>query len=178
MKKGLLILPVLMIFGCAPAAEGQLPPVDPTSYTVKLDAISSTLSTDESTSAIQVELKAKEDETIVYKLEIGSPCYAKSVDGHQEIVMKSGAYFKSVSSYKVSRLICDIYEGKGINYEVHNKAAGSDEALARHESTIEPEYKEDSGAVYEYEVNSNEWSITNTSVYKPTFYSVTIVFEA
>ena len=178
MKKLLFVLPALLLVGCAPAAERQLPPVDPTSYTVKLDASNSTLTADDSTGAIQVELKAQEDESIVYKLEIGAPCYIKTVDSYQEIIMKGGAYFKSVSSYKVSRLICDIYEGKGINYEVHNKADGSGEALARHESSIEPVYEEDSGAVYEYEVNSTEWSITNTTNYKPAFYSVTIVFEA
>lgn len=175
--KLIIIIPFVSLIGCAPEPKKPLPPVTADSYTVVLDPTNSTLTTDDSTSTISLSLIAKEDEEVIYELEIGAPCYLKNVSSYQEIIMKNGGFFRSKSNYKVDRLILDIYEGKGINYEVHNHKDGSGEVLEYHESTISPIYPEDSGAVYEYEINSTEWSITNTTVYKPAFYSVTIVFE-
>ena len=178
MKKLLVILPVvIMLAGCAPEAEDPLPAIPAGTYSVVLDANSSTLTTDDSTEPLQISLQAKENSEVTYEVEIGAPCYLKTVDGYTEMIVKQGAYFKSKSSYKVNRLICDIFEGKGINYEVHDKADGSGNALERHESSITPVYEADSGAVYEYDLNSStEWSITNSTKNKPAFYSVTIIF--
>lgn len=183
MKKVLLVLalPILLTVGCAPEAKGQLPPPPAGSYTVVLDASSSKLTKDDSSAAYTVELKTLENESVTYKVEIGAPMYLKDVsDGtktYTEMIVKPGAYFKSKSNYTVSRIRCDIYEGRGINYEVHNKANGSGTKLEEHKSDVTPVYAADSGAVYEYEVNANEWSITNPTNYKPAFYSVTIIFE-
>ena len=170
---------MLMVVGCAKEPGKELPPPSPESYTVVLDPTSSTLTGEDSNSEITVSLKAKEDESITYDVKIGYPCYLKTVQGtnYQEIIMKNGGYFKSASSYKVSRILCDIYGGKGINYTVHNTADGSGTALEYHESSVTPTYPEDDGFVYEYEVEANEWSVRNNSMNKPAFYSVTIVFE-
>lgn len=178
MKRLLLILPLLMC-GCASEATSTATLPDKTLYSVTLDAANSTLSETESSEAISLSLKAKENENIIYELEIGSPCYVKQVQGtsYSEIVMKNNGYFKSVSNYKVSLIRCDIYEGKGINYEIYNSHSEFSNQVERKNSTANPIYPEDNGAVYDYEMNSSEWLIRNVSVYKPAFYSVTIFFE-
>ncbi len=174
----LFVLPLLaLLAGCAPEPKEKLPDVPSGSYTVTLEPTSSTLTSDDSTGPITVTLSAKEDSSVKYQVEIGAPCYIKTVDSYQEIIVKQNAYFKSISNYKVNRIICDIYEGKGINYSVFNKADGSGTALEKHSSTIPPVYPEDSGAVYEYDLNnSTEWSVRNSSSSRPGFYSVSIVF--
>ena len=182
MKKLFLftLLPLVMAVSCAPEAKKPLPPVGENTYTVVLDATSSTLTTDDSTSLIEVELHAKEDDSVTYKVEIGAPCYLKTVtDGvnnYTEIIMKEGSFFRSKSDYKVDRLIVDMYNGQGINYEVYNNVAGTGTKLDEHESTVTPVYAADDGAVYEYEVDSTEWSVRRIAR-KPGIYSVTIVFE-
>ncbi len=183
MKKILLLtIPVLALMGCAKEAGGKLPEPPEGSYTAVLEASVTTLTSEDSTEPIRVSLISEENSDVKYEVEIGAPVYVKTVststgESYQEMVVKNGAYFKSISTYKVSKIACDIFEGKGINYEVHNTADGSGEALERHESSLTSTYAEDSGAVYEYEINSNAWSVTNTSNYKPTFYSVIIYFE-
>lgn len=182
MKKLFLfaLLPLVMAVSCAPEAKKPLPPVGEDTYTVVLDAASSTLTTDDSVGTIAIELHAQEDASVVYQLEIVSPCYLKTVnDGtrdYTEIIMKEGSLFRSKSTYKVDRLILDIYEGQGINYEVYNNVAGTGAKLDEHESTVTSVYAADSGAVYEYEVDSTEWSVRRVAR-KPGIYSVTIVFE-
>ncbi len=180
MKKLLFtLLPLFLLGGCAqePTTTASEPPHG--SYSVVLDVESSTLTTEDSTEAKVVTLKAKENEAITYQLEIGSPCYTKTVKGtsFQEIIMKNGGYFKAISQYKVSLLRCDIFEGKGVNYEVFNSLDASTSALEKKASTATPIYPEDSGAVYDYEVNAEGWLIRNVSANKPAFYSVTIFFE-
>ena len=180
MKKILLtLLPLFVLASCAeePSTSASEPPHG--SYSVVLDVESSTLTTEDSTEAKVVTLKAKENEAITYQLEIGSPCYTKTVKGtsFQEIIMKNGGYFKAISEYKVSVLRCDIFEGKGVNYEVYASGEATGEALEKKGSSATPVYPEDSGAVYDYEVNANSWLIRNSSVNKPAFYSVTIFFE-
>ena len=109
MKKGLLVLalPVLMMVGCAPEAQGQLPPPPAGSYTVVLDATSSQLTKADSAKAYTVELKTLENESVTYKVEIGAPCYLKDVsDGtktYTEMIVKTGAYFKSKSKYETTQ---------------------------------------------------------------------------
>ena len=180
-KKLLLaVIPAMMLAGCAPEAQPQLPPVEGNTFTVVLDASNSTLTTADSDSLIAVELHAKEDDSITYQLEIGAPCYLKTVsDGtnnYTEIILKEGAFIRSKSEYKVQRLILDIWKGQGINYEVFPNADGTGTKLVEHTSEITPVYEADNGAVYEYEVNSTGWDIVRFDR-KPGIYSVTIVFE-
>lgn len=179
MKKVLIILPLLLLAGCAkePSETASEPPIN--SYSVVLDVPSSTLTTEETTSPITVSLKAKEDQNTTYTLEIGAPCYEKQVSGtdYHEMVMKQNGYFKSISNYKVSLLRLDIFAGKGVNYEVYNNHQAEGNVIEAKNSTATPIYPEDNGKVYDYEINGKEWFIRNNSVYKPCFYSVTIFFE-
>lgn len=179
MKKFLLIIPALFLAGCVsePTETASEPPVN--SYSVVLDTTSSTLTSDDSTEAITVTLKAKENQNVTYQLEIGAPCYTKQVKDTEftEIVMKQNGYFKSVSNYKVSLIRVDFFNGKGINYEIYNNVSATGEQVPAKNSTVQPVYPEDNGKVFDYEIGGNEWLIRNTSVYKPAFYSVTIFFE-
>lgn len=181
MKKLLFILPILLLSSCAKEPTEKLPDPPAGSYTVFLDGFASHLTSEDSAAPISVTLVALEDERVTYELEIGAPAYLKEVsDGtntYQEMVFKSGAYIKSVSNYQVSKIACDIYEGKGINYDVYNNAEGTGEALEEYASSLEPTYPEDSGAVYEYDIENTSWSIRNNSSYKPAFYAVYIYFE-
>ena len=179
MKKSLLLImiPSLLVVGCAKEPGAPLPPPPAGSYSVVLDATSSLLTKADSDKAYTVHLKAQENENVTYDVEIGSPCYLKTVGNFTEIIVKTGAYFKSVSKYDVSLVRCDIFAGKGINYSVYNNDQGTGTALEYHESTVAPVYPEDSGAVYEYEINSTGWKIANDGNFKPAFYSVTIFFE-
>ena len=180
MKKLLLVLlPAFLLAGCMPEPTESASEPPAKSYSVVLDPTSSTLTTDESSETLTVTLKAKEDENITYQIEIGAPCYLKAVKGtsFQEMVMKQNGYFKPISNYKVSIVRCDIFEGKGINYEVYNNVEATNDKLEPKKSSATPIYIEDNGAVYDYEVNNNEWLIRNVLVNKPAFYSVTIFFE-
>jgi len=178
-KLHLLVLSTLFaLTGCAGEAGDTLP--TPTgNFSVELNPANSGLTSDDSTETKLVTLTSKENEEVTYQIEIGFPCYLKTLKENnlQEIIVKNGAYFKSVSTYRVSVVRVDIFEGKGINYNVYNNVEGSGEALERHASTATPVYPEDSGAVYDYQVDANGWSITNNSNNKPAFYSVTIFFE-
>ncbi len=179
MKKLLLVLPLTMLLGaCAKPAQSQLPSVEEKSYTAKLDADNSTLTADDSSAAIQVDIPSVEDNTVTYKFEIGAPCYLKTLsNGLKEIIVKQNAYIKSVSEYKVDRIIVDFFNGKGVNFNVYANKDGTGEPLQYHESSVQPVYPEDSGMVYEYAINGNEWSLTNTTNYKPAIYSLSVVFS-
>lgn len=147
---------------------------EPTYQYVKLDKENCGLSSDDSTSAIQLSLSSLIDSSVTYELEIGVPCYLHSK--FHEFVMKPGSYIKSLSQYTVDRLIIDFYGAKGTNFEVYSTADGTGSAIEYHESYNEPE-DSDGGAVYEYPINGTEWSIrNNTDVYKPGIYSVIVVF--
>ena len=178
MRKQLLVLfaPLLMM-GCAQEAEPPLPPAPAESYTVVLNDVSSTLTSADSDHTFTVTLPSIEDPEVTYEVEIGGPCYLKNVGLYNEIILKDGCYFKSVSDYKVNRIICDVYIGKGINYSVLDTADGSGEELDRHDSEISPVDTDPNAKVFEYEVEGSEWRINNKSN-KAGFYSVTIIFEA
>ena len=179
MKKILFVLPLVMLLGaCAKEAQSQLPSVEEKSYTAKLDPNNSTLTTDDSSAAIQVEIASNEDSEVKYKFEIGAPCYLKTLSNNlQEIIIKQNAYIKSVSEYKVDRIIVDFFNGKGVNFNVYANKDGTGDPLEYHESSVAPVYPEDSGKVYEYAINGNEWSLTNTTNYKPAIYSLSVVFS-
>ena len=178
MKKALLILPVMFLFvGCAKEPGAPLPPPEESTYTVTLTPANSTLTTADSSAALQVELSAVEDAAVKYTLEIGSPCYLTTKDGFDEIIVKPGAYIKSVSSYTVDRIVIDFFSKKGINQTVYSKADGTGDAVEYHSSTT-ASVDTSTGSVYEYSINGTEWSIYNKTEYnKPAFYSVTIIFS-
>ena len=177
MKRLLFVLALsTLLVGWAPEAAPELPPVGGSTYTVKLTPSKSTLTNEDSGSAIQVELASEEDETVKYKFEIGSPCYLKNLgSGLQEIIVKPNAYIKSVSNYTVKRLVVDFYGGKGTNFNVYGNGETS---LEYHASSIPAADPNDGGMVYEYEVNHTSWQIKNeTEFNKPGFYSISVIFE-
>jgi len=179
MKKLLVLIPFLLVA----AACGSKPkePLSPTeaSYNAKLTPELSTLTSDDSTEKVSVSIASNEDANVKYDMEIGNPCYLKTLsNGLKEIIVKPGAYIKSVSEYKVDRIIVDFFAGKGVNFGVYASADGSGDALEYHESSIAPVYPEDNGVVYEYAINGNAWCLkNNTEFNKPAFYSITVVFS-
>lgn len=175
MKKLLLFVIPMMLVGCAPEASPALPPVEGTTYNVKLDSTNCGLTHDDSTAPVSVELASSEDQSVKYQFEIGAPCYIHSE--HPEFIVKNGGYVKSKSTFTVKRLIVDFFSSKGVNFNVYNSSESGATPLEYHESTIAPVDPNDGGCVYEYEINSNFWTIKNESNYKPGFYSVTVVFE-
>ena len=172
MKKLLFVLPFIALLGACATTEPQLPPSDPETKSVKLTKANCGLTNDDSTAAFEtsLDIEGKEEK---YTFEIGPNCYAHAT--YEEFLIKKDGYIKSKSQYKVDRLIIDYMSKKGINFIVEN-AAG--EAVTSHESSVATEYPaaDDYGAVLEYPVNGNAWTIKNTSEYKPAFYSVTVVF--
>ena len=180
MKKLLFVLSLTaLLVGCAKEPAGNLPPVEGTTYSVTLTPENSTLTGDDSTTATRVELSAKEDANVKYTVEIGVPCYVKTLgSGLKEIVVKPNAYIKSISNYTVDRLVVDFYGGKGINHKVYAKADGTGNEVEYHTSEVAPVDPNDDGTVYEYPINGTEWGIYNKTEYnKPAFYSVTIIFS-
>ena len=179
MKKLLLVFVPFLLIGCAKEPTSNPSQVPPTSYSVTLNPTTSTLTSDDSSETFTVTLKANEDQSVTYQVEIGAPCYIKQVQGtsYHEIIMKNGGYFKSISTYKVNKVSCDIFEGKGVNYEVFSNTDASGDPLEKYASDMTPTYAEDQGAVYDYNINANQWLIRNNSAYKPAFYAVTIFFE-
>ena len=195
MKKILLVLPLVMLLGaCAKEAGSQLSSLSiPDSYSdsasegeervysVKLTPDNSGLQKDgegnplDSTSPINLSLESQQDKNVKYDLILGDPCYL-STKAH-EFIMKKGSYIKSVSTYKVDRIIVDFFSGKGVNFGVYANNDGSGTALEPHESTIAPEDPNDTTLVYEYEINGSAWYMKNiTEFNKPGIYSVTVVF--
>ena len=178
MKKYLLfVLPMLVMISCAPEAEKPLPPPSTETFTVNLNTSNSTLTGDDSTENLTVNLSAIEDETVSYQLEIGAPCYLHH--RFDEIVIKQGGYFKSLSTYHVDRLIVDFYGGSLNLFGVYANAEGTGSAVMYHESSVAPVDAQGGGVVYEYPIDSTGWMIKNTAgndQSKPGIYSVTVVF--
>lgn len=175
MKKLLFLCPLLLVaVACAPKAEEVLPPSQ-ADYSILITKSNCGLTADDSEVAIQTSLASYEDPEVKYTFEIGAPAYQHA--NFNEFVIKKGSYIKSVSEYKVERLIIDFYSSKGVNFNVFNNKEGSGSPLNYHESTILPEDPTDGGCVYEYEINGIEWCINNTSDYKPAFYSIMVVFS-
>ena len=175
MKKLLILLPVtlLALIGCKPEPKAKLPDFDGAS--VSLTPTNSQLTTDDSTSAIVVELAIPE-RTETYKVEISANCYLKTTSGgYQEIIMKPGSYIKSVSKFTVDRLVIDYFSKQGENHSVYANNKGTGNKVQSHESTITPTEPDDFGKVLEYPINASGWMIKNeTEFNKPALYYVTI----
>ena len=173
MKKLLFALPFLALLGACAEPEEPLPAPSVESKSVKLTKANCGLTNDDSTEAFEtsLDIEGKEEK---YVFEIGPNCYAHKT--YQEFLIKKNGYIKSKSTYKVDRLVIDYFSGKGVNFEVLD-ATGT--AVSSHESTVATEFpgEDDKGAVLEYPINGNSWTIQNTTDYKPAFYSVTVVFS-
>ena len=193
MKKVLFLIPfIILITACGKAPQEALPDLSDittidsegseipvTFYQSKLTPSNSTLTADDSTEKIHVNIVSDEDEK-TYGFEIGNPCYLKNLSsGLQEIVMKPRAYISSYNNtYKVNRLIIDFYGGKGVNFEVYDNLTGKGTALPYHESNVVATDPSDGGQVYEYEINGNDWIIkNNTEFNKPAFYFFSVVYS-
>ena len=176
MKKLFLLLPVILLaVSCKPEANDFLPAIPEGSLKASLNSSNSGLTKDESTSELQVALVVA-DSTQTYSVKIGVPCYIHT--SFPEIVMKSGAYFKSVSEYRVDRLIVDFFGSKGVFFDVYANKEGTGATVGYYKSTVTSSDVEGGGMVYEYPINSTGWIIkNNTENNKPGFYSVTVVFS-
>ena len=175
MKKLLVLLPsFLLLASCGAAPEDTLPPAKDESFSVKLTKANCGLTNEDSTEAFVTALDV-EGKTIKYEFEIGPNCYIHSE--YAEFLIKKDGYIKSKSNYYVDRLIIDYMSKKGVNFEVLN---ANNEAVTSHESTVTTEYpgENDYGAVLEYPIDGNAWTIRNTTDYKPAFYSVRVIFSA
>ena len=171
----LLLLPLAMLFSCAPEAKKALPSIPAGSYTAILNPETSTLTKDDSTEPISVNLKSEENKNVTYSLELGNPFYLHASE--PEFVLVGNAYIKSISTYKVDRLIVDFFGKKGTFFDVYASNDGSGNKIDYHESTVKPYDEEGGGKVYEYPIDSTGWMIKNgTTDRKPAFYSITIVF--
>ena len=180
MEKRLFILP-LAIFLCSCdlpfLKEGEKllePEVKPTEVvkSVKITKSNCGLTGDDSTEAFQTSLDI-EGTNEKYTFEVGPYCY--NHHNFNEFLIKKNGYFKSVSTYRVDRLVIDYFSGKGVNFEVLN---ASETVVESHTSDVATEYPgaNDKGAVLEYPISGNTWTIRNVTDYKPAFYSVTVVF--
>ncbi len=181
MKKPLLLalLPLLFMTGCADEPAEELPPASENTYTVKLTADNSTLTKDDSTEAIQIELASDQDANVKYKFEITAPCYlnTKSQVANQ-IGVKPGAMIKSVSTYSVEKITVDFFASKGQNYQVFNNVERSGEPQEAHVTNMTPTDPSDGGAVYDFAINSTGWCLYNhTDVNKPSFYFISVTFK-
>ena len=182
MKKLLFVLPIAtLLFGCEALdnffkkQEEKLPEPEQTTKSVKITADNNGLTTDDSTEAIQKSLDIEGSEK-KYTFEISANCYnhSKYVG---EWVLKADAYVKSVSEYKVDRLVIDYMSKKGFGFEVLDS---NNAVVTAHDSTVATEFtgENDFGAVAEYPINGNSWKINNTAGDKPgaCLYSVTVIF--
>jgi len=181
MKKPLLLVLVslFLMTGCADEPGDELPPASESSYSVKLKADLTSLSSTETSEPLTVELASKEDENVKYSFEIGNPAKLNTKSSvSTQIQLNAGAYIKSVSTYKVEKIIVDYFSKQGTNFQVFNNVEKSGEALSPHKSSIAPTDPEDYGAVLEYEIDSNGWNLYNHTEYnKPTFYYVEVIFK-
>ena len=181
MKKYLLLalLPLILATGCMEEPGEPLPPPSEGTFTVKLTADNSTLTTSDSTEPIQVELPSNEDANVKYKFEITAPCYLNTKSSvSNQIGVKPGAMIKSVSTYKVEKITVDFYATKGQNYQVFNSVERTGDPLEAHVTNMTPVDPSDGGAVYDFEINSNSWCIFNhTEFNKPSFYYISVVFK-
>ena len=174
MKKIFALLPCLaLLVACQEEPSPYLPDPDPSALRVVVNPTSSGLTTDDLAANTTVKLTiANRSET--YDVEIGKGTYFSSK--HNEMMLKDGSYFKSVSEYTVDRLIVDFYEGQSGNFAVYANAAGSGEAVTAHESKVQASDPDDGGKVWEYKIDSTGWMLKNTQ-YKAGIYSITVVFS-
>lgn len=180
MKKLLFaLLPLVLSVSCAPEPEKPLPPAPENVYTAVLNPSVSTLTHDDSTENITLNLESQEDSEVTYSLMIGAPCYIHN--SFDEILIKGDGFFKSVSTYHVDRLIIDCYGGQVGIFDVYPNVEGTGSKVEYHESAVQPIDPQGGGQVFEYPINSNGWLIKRTSglldKQKPGIYSVTVVFE-
>ena len=181
MKKQLLfiILPIMFTVGCQKEPGAQLPGPSEGSYTAKLTADNSTLTTDDSTGTIQVEIPSVEDATVKYKFEITAPCYLNTKSSVcNQIGVKSGAMIKSASTYTVEKITIDYFASKGQNFQVFNNTAHTGTPQEPHVTSITPTDPTDGGAVYDFVINSTGWCVYNhTEFNKPSFYYISVIFK-
>lgn len=179
-KKLLLaILPILLVTSCQKEPGEPLPTPSQDSYTVKLTADNSTLTTADSEEPIQVELPSIEDENIKYKFEITAPCYlnTKSAVANQ-IGVKPGAMIKSISTYTVEKITIDFFASKGQNFQVFNNVEHKGDPLEAHVTNMTPVDPNDGGAVYDFSIDATGWCIYNhTEFNKPSFYYISVTFK-
>ena len=184
MKKLLFVLPVAALL-CACELpflkqEEKLPDPetepDKVLKSVKINVDNNGLTTADSTEAIQKSLDI-EGVSEKYTFEISANCY-NSPKYLGEWVLKSNAYLKSVSTYKVDRLVIDYMSKKGFGFEVLD---ADQNAVTAHDSSVQTEFSksEDYGKVAEYPINGTSWTINNTAGDKPgaCLYSVTVIFS-
>ena len=181
MKKSSLFmfLPLLFAVGCAKEPGAPLPEPSGETYTVKLTADNSTLTKNDTTAPIQIELASNEDANVKYKFEISKDCYlnTKSAVANQ-IGLKPGASIKSVSEYTVEKITVDFYASKGQNYQVYNNTAHTGNPQEAHVTNTVPTDPNDGGAVYDFEINSTGWCLFNhTEFNKPSLYYISVVFR-
>lgn len=175
MKKLLLLLPAIVLLGACTEVEEPLPAPSAESKSVKLTTSNSTLTSDPLTEAKQVSLdiQGKEEK---YTFEFSAGCSLHST--YDEFVLKDEQYLKSVSTYKVDRLVIDYMSKKGLTFDVKD---ANNQSVTAHESTVATEHSgdDDYGAVLEFTINGTAWSLVNTNTGKAgtCLYSVTVIFE-
>ena len=176
MKKALFLLSSLFLLGACAEPEPELPPAQPEAVSVKLTKSVSGLEGTSKTSpsveekVIQLSIEGKTEK---YEIIMGTNLYNHA--DYDEIVMMNGGYIKSKSQYTVDRLRIDYFSGKGTNFEVLN---ANNEVVTKHESSVPTDFPgdDDKGEVLEYPINGTSWTIRNTTVNKPAFYSITVLF--
>ena len=184
MKKFLFVLQVAsLLFGCDlpffKKQEEKLPDPEPesgeTMKSVKITYQNNGLTTDDSTEAVQKSLDIEGSDQ-KYTFEISANCYNHAKYAG-EWVLKSNAYIKSISEYKVDRLVIDYMSKKGFGFGVLD---ANNNAVTAHDSNVATEFtgENDYGAVAEFPINGNSWKINNTAGDKPgaCLYSVTVIF--
>ena len=182
MKKPLLVLsllPLMFVVGCQKEPAAPLSSITGETYTVKLTADNSTLTKDDSTESIRIELASNEDASVKYTFEITAPCYlnTKSAVANQ-IGVKPGAMIRSVSTYEVEKITIDYYAAKGQNFQVFNNVEHTGDPQEAHLTDTVPTDPNDGGAVYDFNIASTGWCIYNHTEYnKPSLYYVSVVFR-
>ena len=174
-----MLLPLVFLTGCKEDPKEPLPEPSAGSYTVKLTADNSTLTSTATTEAIRVELPSVEDPNVKYTFEITSPAKLNTKSSvANQIELQPGAVIKSISEYTVEKITVDYFGKKGQNYQVFNNVNHSGDPLETHESSIAPTDPDDGGKVVEFAINSTGWSIYNhTEFNKPTFYYISVSFK-
>ena len=179
MKKLLLVLPLIALLGACTETEEPLPETTPAPSvelkSVKLTTANSGLTNDDAVAPVQTSLDI-EGKTEKYTVEFSAGCYIHK--DYPEFVLKNSTYLKSVSTFKVDRLVIDYMSKKGITFDVKD---ASNASVTSHESTVATEHSNDGdyGAVLEYPINGTSWSLYNTFDGKAgtNIYSVTVIFE-
>ena len=169
----------MCLVACQKEPAEPLSSITGETYTVKLTADNSTLTVDESTESIQVEIPSSEDASIKYKFEITPPCYINNKSSvANQIGLKPGAMIKSISNYQVEKITIDYFASKGQNFQVFNDVERTGDPLEAHLTNMTPTDPNDGGAVYDFSVSSTGWCIYNhTEFNKPSLYYVSVVFR-